>query len=119
MRVVLSFCANFALRKKVSIAIVYFGMSRASTVTGTYRFVFFIRIDGTDKRTTAKEKVAPKTGDSMILIVSGLALVGDSRRNGSCMEKRKRIIRKARHLTNRRLVEKSTSRLFLFLTTGA
>ncbi|MFR9280217.1 LPXTG cell wall anchor domain-containing protein [Levyella massiliensis] len=28
-----------------------------------------------DKRTTAKEKVAPKTGDSMILIVSGLALV--------------------------------------------
>lgn len=75
MRVVLSFCANFALREKVSIAIVYFGMSRASTVTGTYRFVFFIRIDGTDKRTTAKEKVAPKTGDSMILIVSGLALV--------------------------------------------
>lgn len=48
MRVVLSFCANFALRKKVGIAIVYFGMSRASTVTGTYRFVFFIRIDGTD-----------------------------------------------------------------------
>ena len=27
------------------------------------------------KRTTDKEKVAPKTGDSMILIVSGLALV--------------------------------------------
>lgn len=28
-----------------------------------------------DKRTTDKEKVAPKTGDSMILIVSGITLV--------------------------------------------
>lgn len=51
MRVVLSFCANFAPREKEDVAIVYFGISRASTVKGTYRFVFFIRIDGTDNAT--------------------------------------------------------------------